>query len=191
MSVRWPSGADGPTRARELRGGPVAASGDPNGDGYDDLVTGEPKSPDDGGDTLTGGVIGVHYGSEEGPAGTEGPGSPPRYWTQDSPGVAGVAEYGDGWGMDLSLGDTDGDGYADLAIGAPGEDIGSVADAGSPNVPGAAEKGDRFGGQVRLVDPNRDGKFGLPAAAPGSWSYGGGSLGAPSTDAQYGAAIDD
>ncbi|MFE2843112.1 FG-GAP repeat protein [Streptomyces scopuliridis] len=128
--------------------------------------------------------------------------------------MAGVAEYGDGWGTDLSLGDTDGDGYADLAIGAPGEDIGSVADAGavwvlrgspgglttvrsrdsnqnSPNVPGAAEKGDRFGGQVRLVDPNRDGKFGLLAAAPGSWSYGGGSLGAPSTDAQYGAAIDD
>ncbi|MFE2843111.1 integrin alpha [Streptomyces scopuliridis] len=75
--MRWASGADGLTRARELRGGPVAASGDLNGDGYDDLVTGEPKSPDDGGDTLTGAVIGVYYGSEEGPAGAEGPGSPP------------------------------------------------------------------------------------------------------------------
>ncbi|MFE9884887.1 FG-GAP repeat protein [Streptomyces scopuliridis] len=67
----------------------AAASGDLNGDGYDDLVTAEPKSPDDGGDTISGGVIGVHYGSEEVPAG-DGPGSPPpRYWTQDSPGVAG------------------------------------------------------------------------------------------------------
>ncbi|MFJ9031947.1 FG-GAP repeat protein [Streptomyces sp. NPDC102274] len=235
-SAHWAGGADGLTRVRELRGGPVAASGDLNSDGYDDLVTGEPHSPDDGGETFTGGVVGVYYGSEEGPAGVEGPGSPPRYLTQDSPGVAGAAEEGDGWGTDLSLGDTDGDGYADLAIGAPGEDIGSVADAGavwvlrgspdglttvrsrdfnqnSPHVPGAAEKGDRFGGQVRLVDPNRDGKSGLLAAAPGenthdgavwvfsagsggvgatgSWSYGGGSLGAPYADARYGAAIDD
>ncbi|MFD5112604.1 FG-GAP repeat protein [Streptomyces sp. NPDC058391] len=235
-SVHWAGGAEGLRLGRELRGGPVAASGDLNADGYDDLVTGEPNSPDDGGETLTGGLVGVYYGGGEGPAGTEGPGTPPQYWTQDSPGVAGSSERGDGWGSDLSLGDTDGDGYADLAVGAPGEDIGPVVDAGavwvlrgSPgglttvrakdfnqdtaHVPGTAEKGDRFGGQVRLVDPNRDGKFGLLAAAPGentddgvvwvfsagsggvtatgSWSYGGGSLGAPFTDALYGAVIDD
>ncbi|MFE2745685.1 FG-GAP repeat protein [Streptomyces scopuliridis] len=213
MSVRWASGADGLSRARELRGGPVAASGDLNGDGYDDLVTGEPKSRTTA-VTRSPAASSASTTAARKARPAMGQAPPPRYWTQDSPGVAGVAEYGDGWGTDLSLGDTDGDGYADLAIGAPGEDIGSVADAGalwvlrgspgglttvrsrdsnqnSPNVPGAAEKGDRFGGQVRLVDPNRDGKFGLLAAAPGSWSYGGGSLGAPSTDAQYGAAIDD
>ncbi|MBB5933866.1 FG-GAP repeat protein [Streptomyces zagrosensis] len=229
--------ADGLVYQRDLRGGPVAASGDINGDSYDDLVTSEPHSPDDGGETMTGGLVGVYLGSEEGPVGQEGTvGSPPQWWTQDSPGVAGVAEQGDGWGSDLSLGDTNGDGYADLAIGASGEDIGTVPDAGavwllrgsaqgltatksvsydqnSVNVPGDAEKADAFGGQVRLIDPNKDGKFGLLAAAPGentgdgvvwvlsanaggltsagSWTYGGGSLNAPSADAAFGATIDE
>ncbi|WP_329122058.1 esterase [Streptomyces sp. NBC_01353] len=175
---------------REMRGGPVAASGDINGDGYDDLVTGEPHSPDDGGETTTGGMVGVYLGSPAGPAGVEGPGTPPRWWTQDSPGVPGASERGDGWGSDLSVADTNGDGYADVAIGAPEEDIGTLADAGmvtvlrgtragptgsgalwwtqdSASVPGVVERADRFGGQVRLVDPNRDGRFGLLAAAPG------------------------
>ncbi|MET8680912.1 FG-GAP repeat protein [Streptomyces sp. NPDC004647] len=235
-SVFFAGQQDGLVHGRDLRGGPVAASGDINSDGYDDLVTGEPNSPDDGGETLTGGLVGVHYGSADGPVGTEGPDSPPQWWTQDSPGVPGTAEAGDGWGTDLSLGDTDGDGYADLAVGAAGEDIGTLADAGAvwvlrgsqdgltttkakdfnqdtDGVPGDPEKLDRFGGQARLVDPNRDGRFGLLASAPGentddgvvwvfsagsggvtapgSWTYGGGSLGAPAADARFGAAIDD
>ncbi|MFE0653760.1 FG-GAP repeat protein [Streptomyces sp. NPDC059534] len=182
--------ADSLVYRRELRGGPVTASGDLDGDGYDDLVTAEPHSPDDGGDTMTGGLVGVYRGGPDGPAGATGVGTPPQWWTQDSPGVPGAAERGDGWGSDLSLGDTDRDGRADLAIGAPGEDVGTVADAGmvtvlrgtargltgtgalswtqdSPAVPGAVERGDLFGGQVRLVDPDADGRFGLLAAAPG------------------------
>ncbi|MFE6752177.1 esterase [Streptomyces sp. NPDC057684] len=222
--------ADGLTYERDLRGGPVAASGDINRDGYDDLVTGEPNSPDDGGASMTGGLVGVRLG------GADGPSSDVQWWTQDSAGVPGTAERGDGWGTDLSVADTNGDGYADVAIGAAGEDIGSVADAGavwvlrgaasgltatgaqswdqnSANVPGVPEKGDKWGGQVRLTDPNRDGRFGLLAAAPGentndgvvwvfsagsggvtasgSWTYGAGSLGAPSADALFGSAIDE
>jgi hypothetical protein len=177
--------ADGLAYERDLRGGPVAASGDLNKDGYDDLVFGEPHSPDDTyGETMTGGLVTVRLGGPDGPA------AEPDWWVQDSPGVPGVAEPGDGWGSDLSIADTDGDGYADVAIGADGEDIGSVKDAGavwvlrgsasgltasgakswdqnSANVPGAAEKGDKWGAQVRLTDPNRDGRFGLLAAAPG------------------------
>ncbi|MBQ0983057.1 FG-GAP repeat protein [Streptomyces sp. F63] len=192
-SMYFAGGQDALAYQRELRGGPAAASGDIDGDGLDDLVTGEPSSPDDGGDTLTGGLVGVYYGSASGPAGQGGatdPETPPQWWTQDSPGVPGVAEQGDGWGSDLSVADTDGDGYADVAIGAPGEDIGTLADAGAvwvlrgaaggltatgvrdvnqdtANVPGAPETSDRFGGQVRLADPDGDGRHLLLAAAPG------------------------
>ncbi|MFD5704106.1 esterase [Streptomyces lasiicapitis] len=176
--------AQGLTPERALRGGPASASGDINGDGFDDLVTGEPHSPDDGGETLTGGLVGVRYGSAEGIS------DDVKWWTQDSAGVPGTAERGDGWGADLSVDDTNKDGFADVAIGAPGEDIGTVADAGavwvlrgaaagltatgakswdqnSADIPGAAEKGDKWGAQVRLTDPNSDGRFGLLASAPG------------------------
>lgn len=173
-----------------VRGGPVVASGDINRDGYDDLVTGEPHSPDDGGENMTGGMVGVYYGSADGPAGREGPGTPPVWWTQNSAGVPGTNERGDGFGTDLSVGDSNGDGYADVAIGVAGEDIGAVADAGAvtvlrgsakgltstgalsvhqgtKNVPGTVEKGDKFGGQVSFTDPNGDGRFGLLVSAPG------------------------
>lgn len=175
----------------DLRGGPAVASGDINNDGYDDLVVGDPNSPDDGGATMTGGRVGVYYGSlGDGPVGAEGPGTPPVWWDQDVPGIQGNSEIGDGWGSDLSVADTNGDGYADVAIGAPGEDIFDVVDAGavwvlrgtaegltatgaatwnqnSVYVRGTPEKNDRFGAQVRLSEPARNGNLGMLAAAPG------------------------
>ena len=57
-----------------------------------------------------------------------------RVWHQDSAGIEGAAEAGDLFGASLSAGDFDNDGFDDLAIGAPGEDVGTAADAGAVNV---------------------------------------------------------
>ncbi|MEV0906965.1 esterase [Streptomyces hokutonensis] len=162
----------------------TTASGDINHDGYDDLVLGQLSSADDKAEGDDGGKIAVYYGSSEGPTG------PADWWSQNSQGVPGTSEHGDAWGNDLSVGDVDGDGYADVAVGAPGEDIGTVQDAGAvwllrgsrdgvtatgaqsfdqntANIPGTAEADDAWGSQVRLADTNRDGRAELVASAPG------------------------
>ncbi|MFE6183867.1 FG-GAP repeat protein [Streptomyces sp. NPDC056465] len=189
-SAVYMGGADGPAYTRDLAGGTATASGDVNDDGYDDLVFGRPDRPEDVNEPLTGGIVGLHLGSAEGMANVDDLGTPAQVWTQDSAGVPGTAELGDGFGADVSLADIDGDAHADLAVGVPGEDVGTVADAGgvrvlrgaaggltaagaksfdqdSAGVPGTAERGDRWGGQVRLADTDADGRSELLAAAPG------------------------
>jgi hypothetical protein len=69
------------------------------------------------------------YGTADGLAGA---GS--QFWTQDSPGVGGSAEAVDDFGESLATGDFNHDGYADLAIAAPSEDVGGIFDAGAVNV---------------------------------------------------------
>ncbi|MEV0177729.1 FG-GAP and VCBS repeat-containing protein [Streptomyces sp. NPDC050625] len=162
----------------------TTAVGDFDKDGYDDLATrvfpnGETYLEDDPG------TIKIYYGSSAGPSTTR-----TKTITQETAGVPGVSEKGDQFGARLSAGDMNGDGYADLAVGDPGEAIGSVAKAGSvvlleggrsglngtgaqafhqgtPGVPGTVERGDLFGGSVRLSDVTGDGKADLAAGAPG------------------------
>jgi len=183
-SALYAGGETSLTYRQDLNGGLGTASGDINHDGYDDLVVGQHSSADDEAEGDAGGKIAVYYGSSEGPAG------PADWWSQNSPGVPGTSEHGDAWGNDLSVGDVNGDGYADVAIGAPGEDIGTVQDAGAvwllrgssngvtatgaqsfdqntANIPGTAEADDAWGSQVRLADTDADGRSELVASAPG------------------------
>jgi hypothetical protein len=101
--------------------GAALAVGDFDADGYDDLAIGC-EGYEVGGATDAGAVLLV-YGSATGLDDSE-------LWSQDTPGVTGGAEAGDWFGRRLSAGDYDGDGYDDLAVGAPREDYGSFTDNG-------------------------------------------------------------
>src|SRR5215471_691621 len=51
-------------------------------------------------------------------------------WTLDTAGVAGKGQAGAGFGWTVATGDFNGDGYDDVAAGAPLMDIGTAKDAG-------------------------------------------------------------
>ncbi|MEV0638617.1 VCBS repeat-containing protein [Streptomyces sp. NPDC050619] len=96
-------------------GGRALASADRNGDGYADLAVGRPDVGD-------GGEISTFHGSADGLTTT----GAPFVGRGAIPG-----ESGDRLGASLAAGDTDGDGYADVLAGAPGEDVGTATDAGA------------------------------------------------------------
>ncbi|WP_405657568.1 FG-GAP and VCBS repeat-containing protein [Streptomyces sp. RK9] len=173
------------TKLKSSLGGAIA---DVDGDGYGDFVTRDNGSNNDDNESDKG-TVRVDYGSKDGP----GAGRTAKI-TQDSAGVPGVGETGDQFGADISAGDVNGDGYADVAVGVPNEDIGSgsakVADAGAfvllkgaraglsgagaqafdqskPGVPGASEAKDRFGHRVLLSDVDGDGRADLTVTAHG------------------------
>jgi hypothetical protein len=153
-----------------------------NGDGAADLVIGVPGESLGAGQASAG-VVQVLYRSGGGLTATAS-----QLWSQDSPGVAGVAEARDGLGGALATGDFNNSGYADLAVGAAGEDIGSVADAGavnvlygtggglaggnqqwfqnSPGVAGISETQDFLGNALTAGDFNGDERADLAAGAP-------------------------
>lgn len=113
--------------------GRAVAVGDFNGDGRADVAIGAPGQDlaKDGAPTVgSAGLVSVMYGRTEGLTGTY----PDRFWSQDSDGVAGEAESGDVFGHALAAGDFNGDGFADLAIGAPFEDVDGVPNAGAVTV---------------------------------------------------------
>jgi hypothetical protein len=107
--------------------GAAVASGDFNGDAYDDLAVG--VSSESIGEIFRAGAVNVIYGASEGLAASGN-----QMWHQDSPGILGGAETNDVFGESLASGDFDGDGYDDLAVGAKGEYIGDIPDAGMVNV---------------------------------------------------------
>jgi hypothetical protein len=124
----------------EVRAMLTVATGDFNGDGWDDLAIGVSlESLPDGGDAngkWRAGAVNVIYGGENGLAALGN-----QFWNQDSAGINGIAGSGEHFGRALTVGDFDGDGYDDLAIGVPDDTVDGLASAGSVNVIYGSEDG--------------------------------------------------
>lgn len=150
------------------------ASSDFDGDGYSDLALGVPR--ENVGEIHDVGAVNVLYGS--GASGLTAQGN--QLWHEDAPGVPEVGEASDLWGFSLAAADFDGDGFDDLAVGAPFEDVGPVSNAGavtvlfgsraglssegsqvwtqdSAGVADASDAGDQFGSAMAAGDLNGDG----------------------------------
>jgi hypothetical protein len=106
-----PPAAEFPGGAGDHQGYSVAVGGDLNADGYADLAFGAPRF-DAGGGAADAGRVYVYLG-----------GSPPDFVHDLLP--TGTAWDFLGWSVAFA-GDVNGDGYDDLAVGAPGNDTGGA-----------------------------------------------------------------
>ncbi|MCO5967034.1 FG-GAP-like repeat-containing protein [Actinoallomurus soli] len=144
-----------------------AKPGDFNGDGYRDLAIGAPDAKV--GTATKAGAVAVAYGSKNGLSTARR-----QVISQNSAGIPGTAEKGDHFGRQLAVGDFNRDGYSDLAIGAPGEDIGTKKDAGSLTIVFGSKNGlstkavavDGVGGNTLTAgDFDKDGRTDFATAA--------------------------
>jgi hypothetical protein len=123
-----------------------------------------------------------------GASGLTGTGS--QSWDQNSTGVPGTSEKEDQFGTSVTIGDFNGDGHGDVAVGVPGEAVGSLEDAGEVNVlrgssagltstgaqgwtqnstgiGGSSETGDELGDSVSALDVKSGARDELVIGVPG------------------------
>jgi hypothetical protein len=156
--------------------GRALASGDFDGNGRDDLAVGVPGEDlvVAGAARPNAGVVHIIRGSAAGltAAGTQ-------LFSEDTAGIIGFVEANDNFGWSLATADFNGNGFQDLAIGIPYEDVGAVANAGAVNlIYGTAAGLTAAGNQVWLqdsagiLDVSEAGDLFGYALAPGRYNAG-------------------
>ena len=168
-----------------VRSAATPPGADFNGDGYSDLAAAGDRDPEDGSPV---GVIRIRYGSKDGLTTANA-----QVWTEDTFGQ----KLGNQLGDTLATGDLDGDGYTDLAIGAPFAAVGAATSAGmvrvvygssrglnttrtqlwsldTPGVAGTAVSSAHFGRALTIADFGRGPAEDLAVGVPGQ--RGGGSV---------------
>jgi FG-GAP repeat/FG-GAP-like repeat len=160
------------------------AVADVNGDGFADVVAGDPLG-------AHGGEVDVFPGSRAGATLAH-----PKVFSQDSAGVPGTGAKGDEFGMAIAARDVKGTGFAEIVVGAPGKKVVRHPSAGvivvlpgNPKwtvgtnswsftqgvdgVPGVVRTDDRYGRSVTLADLDGDGRLDLAVGAPGENAHEG------------------
>ena len=156
--------------------------------------------------TLIGaGAVHVLYGSDNGITA-----SGSQLWTQNSSGIADTAELVDGFGQVLAAANFGNSAQADLAIGSPLENVGSVTNAGAVNIiygtstglasvgnqfwhqnssgiANSATEGDQFGNALAAANLGKTAQADLAIAAPGE-TIGSGGDGAGTVHVLYGTS---
>jgi hypothetical protein len=159
---------DAPANDEEF--GSALAAGDFDGDGFVDLAIGVPGEKVSG--ATAAGAVNVLYGRATGLHA-----SGDQFWTQSSIGLGDGSERNDFFGSALVSGDFDGDGFADLAIGAALENHGSQA--GGPQIVDAGTVIVLYGSAAKLT-----------AAGSQEWNQDtGGISNGPDEGDQFGAAL--
>ncbi|WBB59789.1 integrin alpha [Streptomyces sp. WMMC500] len=134
------------TVATPAAAAPSGLKGDFDGDGYRDLAIGDPAATVSG-KSLAGAVV-VLYGSAAGPDGSRR-----AVFHQATADVPGSPEDDDRFGHSLVFDDFDRDGYSDLLVGAPRENVSGDVDRGTLTMLWGGPRGLSGAAAVKVANP--------------------------------------